>query len=53
MKKLILKTTTVKILENNDAQLQVVAGGAPRYPFPRQRSAPPFLCVPGGEGGAQ
>ena len=54
MKKLNLKTTTLKAL-NDDAQLEAVAGGAAgtRYLCPRPRSAPPFLCVPPGEGGRE
>ena len=42
MRKLSIQTTTVKILDS-DAQLQTVAGGAGR---PRQRSRPPFHCIP-------
>ena len=54
MKKLILKTTTLKTLDNA-AQLEAVAGGAAgtRYLCPRPRSASPFLCVPPGEGAGQ
>jgi hypothetical protein len=42
MRKLVLKTITVKTLDS-DAALQAVAGGAGR---PRRPSAPPFRCIP-------
>ena len=44
MKKLIIKSTTVKILDN-DTQLEAVAGGGRRLP-PRQpgESRGPILC---------